>query len=68
MRFIASDVVVIALLLGTHCANAHESRPLYVQVVERAPKTFTVMWKIPPSALSVTSPQVVMPDSCRPSA
>ena len=68
MRLIASLLVVIALSLGTHDANAHESRPLYVEVVERAPKTFAVMWKIPPSALSVTSPQVVMPDPCRPSA
>ena len=51
-------------LIGAPNAGAHESRPLYVQIVERAPNAFAVTWKVPASALGVTSPVVVMPADC----
>lgn len=54
--------------LTAAAADAHESRPLYVEIEERAPNSFTVQWKIPPSALGVTSPVVIMPEACSASA
>ena len=68
MRLAAAASFVITMLINLQWAGAHESRPLYVEIAERAPYTFAVTWKIPPSALSVTSPKVVMPRSCTASA
>ena len=68
MRLVACIIAGIALLMSARIASAHESRPLYVEIVERAPSTFAVTWKIPPSALAVTSPVVVMPEACAASA
>ena len=51
MRLVASLAIVIVALVSHPNANAHESRPLYVEIVEKAPKAFAVTWKIPPSAL-----------------
>ncbi len=68
MRLTAAITFVITMLINLQYAGAHESRPLYVEIVERAPKTFVVTWKIPPSALAVTSPRLVMPKSCTASA
>lgn len=68
MRLIATMMLLFGVLISAQIADAHESRPLYVQITEKAPATFSVTWKIPPSALSVTTPKVVMPQSCNPSA
>lgn len=68
MHLLACIAASIAFLLSAQFANAHESRPLYVEIVERAPNTFAVSWKIPPSALDVTSPRVLMPEACTASA
>ncbi len=54
----------LALICTAVAAAAHESRPLYVEIVEKAPNRFAVTWKIPPSALAVTSPHVVFPEQC----
>jgi hydrogenase/urease accessory protein HupE len=64
MRFIASIIALLVLIVSAHQTSAHESRPLYVEIAEKAPNAFAVTWKIPPSALSVTSPLVIMPDVC----
>ncbi len=64
MRLLLRSLVMLIMLAGAFAANAHESRPLYVEIQERAPNTFAVTWKIPPSALAVTSPAVVMPEVC----
>ncbi len=45
-------------------ARAHESRPLYIEVVERAPLVFTVRWKVPPSIDQANSPEVSLGDGC----
>ncbi|MGI9371475.1 MAG: HupE/UreJ family protein [Hyphomicrobiales bacterium] len=63
MRLCALTVWFLGFLIIQ--AAAHESRPLLVSITERAPQKFEVSWKIPPSALNVTAPYVVMPDSCR---
>jgi hydrogenase/urease accessory protein HupE len=64
MRLIAFIAVVFVILISWDDARAHESRPLYVEIVEKAPNAFAVTWKIPPSTLSVTSPVIVMPEVC----
>lgn len=64
MRYLAAITFLLATFFNIHVAGAHESRPLFVQIAEKAPNVFAVTWKIPPSALSVTSPKVVMPQSC----
>ncbi len=60
----------IALLLPAafQPVNAHESRPLYVEINETAPDRYVVTWKIPPSASGVGSPSIVMPEGCKASA
>ena len=68
MRLVIGLFALFLPLLFASAASAHESRPLYVQIVERAPNTFAVTWKIPPSALGVTSPVVAMPEDCAASA
>ena len=64
MRLIFNLLAFLAILFGATAANAHESRPLYVEILEKAPNTFAVTWKIPPSALTVSSPVVIMPKVC----
>ncbi len=45
-------------------ANAHESRPLYVEVTEKAPLVFSIRWKIPPSIEIANAPEVSMTGGC----
>ena len=45
-------------------ARAHESRPLYIEVTEKAPLAFAVQWKIPPSIDIRSAPEITMADSC----
>ncbi len=44
--------------------QAHESRPLYVEVTETAPLVFSVRWKIPPSVDVRNAPEVSLPENC----
>jgi hydrogenase/urease accessory protein HupE len=67
MRVFAA-ILSFLIFAATGEGHAHESRPLLVEIIERAPNTFVVTWKVPPSALDVTSPGVVMPQECRASA
>ena len=48
----------------TQPARAHESRPLYIEVTEKAPLTFLVRWKIPPSVKVRNAPEVSMTGGC----
>jgi hydrogenase/urease accessory protein HupE len=57
-------LVAMLIVFGGDATRAHESRPLYVEIIEKAPNAFAVAWKIPPSARSVISPIVVMPQIC----
>jgi hydrogenase/urease accessory protein HupE len=47
-------------------ARAHESRPLYVEITEKAPLLFTVQWKVPPSVDLRNAPEISMPEGCAP--
>ena len=68
MHRILTPIITFLLFLNFHAVYAHESRPLFVEIIERAPNTFVVTWKIPPSALNVTSPFVRLPKTCKSSA
>jgi hydrogenase/urease accessory protein HupE len=59
----------LALLLGAEAAltpeaRAHESRPLYIEVIEKAPLVFSVQWKIPPSVDVRNAPEISMAEGC----
>ncbi|MGB5265607.1 MAG: HupE/UreJ family protein [Polyangiales bacterium] len=48
----------------TSAAHAHESRPLYLEVTEKAPLLFSVRWKIPPSVDVRNAPEIRMAEGC----
>ena len=48
----------------TSAAHAHESRPLYIEVTEKAPLVFSVRWKIPPSVDVRNAPEIRMAEGC----
>jgi hydrogenase/urease accessory protein HupE len=60
-------LLILGLVVGATfslTARAHESRPLYIEVTEKAPLTFLVRWKIPPSVNVRNAPEVSMADGC----
>jgi hydrogenase/urease accessory protein HupE len=60
-------LLVAGLVVGasfTQAARAHESRPLYIEVTEKAPLAFAVRWKIPPSITVRNAPEVSMGEGC----
>jgi len=61
------SLLTFALVAGTAFApraRAHESRPLYVEVTEKAPLVFSVQWKIPPSVMVDNAPDISMTEPC----
>jgi len=46
LRFLAA-VILSLLVLGISEARAHEIRPAYLQISERAPQRYDVLWKVP---------------------
>jgi hydrogenase/urease accessory protein HupE len=52
-----------AALLAPLTVSAHEARPLYVEVSEGAPGTFTARWRIPASVPRFDLPEVSL-ESC----
>jgi hydrogenase/urease accessory protein HupE len=60
-------LLTVGLALGVAFAprvRAHESRPLYIEVTEKAPLAFSVRWKIPPSVQVRNGPEVSMAGRC----
>ena len=62
-------ILTLALTLAASgsfpsAAWAHESRPLYIELTEKAPLVFSVQWKIPPSVQVQNAPDVSMVDQC----
>jgi len=60
-------LLIVGLVAGAtfaDAARAHESRPLYIEVTEKAPLTFLVRWKIPPSVTVRNAPEVSMTEGC----
>jgi len=61
--------ILLALALAaigavSSAAHAHESRPLYIEVTEKAPLVFSVRWKIPPSIDVRNAPEILMAEGC----
>jgi len=63
--------VTLALAVGLFTATglgasarAHESRPLYIEVTEKAPLVFAVRWKVPPTVDLRNAPEVTMAGGC----
>ncbi|GAA5314885.1 MAG: HupE/UreJ family protein [Candidatus Pelagadaptatus aseana] len=56
---------LLMLLLSSVSSQAHESRPLYIEISERSVNGYAVSWRIPPSAANVASPKINMPDDCQ---
>ncbi|MCZ6806437.1 MAG: HupE/UreJ family protein [Deltaproteobacteria bacterium] len=52
------------VLASAPSAHAHESRPLYVEIIEQEPLLFSVQWKTPPSVPSGNAPEVTLPPDC----
>jgi len=59
-------MLAVGLIAATFApaARAHESRPLYVEVTEKAPLVFSVRWKIPPSVDVRNAPDISMAKGC----
>ncbi len=64
MRVAACLLALVGILVLASVAEAHESRPLYVEIAETEPLLFAVQWKTPPSVPSGNSPEITMPPGC----
>jgi hydrogenase/urease accessory protein HupE len=54
----------ISLFLAVSTAQAHDSRPNFVEIIEAEKGVFTVHWKIPASVPFAALPSIRMPDDC----
>ncbi|TDI59390.1 MAG: HupE/UreJ family protein [Alphaproteobacteria bacterium] len=45
-------------------ANAHEARPLYVEITEHSPSAYTIRQQVPPTVPAFNLPQIVLPKDC----
>ena len=49
------------------CAQAHENRPLYVDIKEQGSDLYQVQIKVPPTVAHNNQPRVTLPEFCTPS-
>ena len=59
-----SLTVAVSLLLVSLSAQAHDSRPNFVEIIETGPNLFSVQWKIPATVPSTALPTISMPEGC----
>ena len=64
-RLMGRLLAALALVLAASVAQAHESRPLYVEIKELPDGSLSVSSKVPPSVDARNAPEIVMPASCR---
>lgn len=57
-------VVSWTLLAPVPHSRAHESRPLYVEINEVAPREYAVRWKAPPVVREENAPSIELPEDC----
>ena len=57
-------LIVAWFMLDSSAVHAHESRPLFIEIIETDPEVYTVKWKIPETVPSFNLPSPVMPASC----
>lgn len=65
-RILATLGLVFAALLGSGALIAHDTRPLYIEIAETAPGTYSVAWKVPITVAATNIPEVSLPAGCRP--
>jgi hydrogenase/urease accessory protein HupE len=64
MRMLFLTVVAVLLLpLG---AQAHDTRPLYIEISDQGGGVYAVMWKVPITVAATNVPDISMPDTCEP--
>lgn len=64
-RFFTWLFILFVLVVGLPVsAIAHESRPIFIDIVETDVNLFSVQWQVPPSVPDFNYPSVVLPESC----
>lgn len=58
--------ITVLYLSNVGSSIAHESRPLFVEIKERATNVFLVTWKIPPTVKRGNLPRIELPAKCNP--
>jgi hypothetical protein len=61
---ISRGIALCGLLLCAAVAQAHDSRPNFVEIIETDPNVFSVQWKIPATVPNAALPTIRMPDGC----
>ena len=64
-RILAVLAGIVVMLISA--AYAHESRPLYIEIVDRGANIVSLSWRVPPTVDAGNSPVVKLPD-CTPFA
>ncbi|MEQ8696683.1 MAG: HupE/UreJ family protein [Bauldia litoralis] len=62
MKLILAALFGIVVASGS--ATAHELRPAFLEMIETAPDTYDVLWKVPALGEARLSIDVVLPDTC----
>jgi hydrogenase/urease accessory protein HupE len=65
MNWVAILVSVIALLGLQTQANAHEGRPLFIEIEERDNGALFLKWRVPSTIDQGNAPQIKLPDACK---
>lgn len=61
-RGLASKALLFVCFMVGQAASAHDSRPLYVELEQIGPATYTLAWKAPPSVDVRSLPTVTLSD------
>jgi hydrogenase/urease accessory protein HupE len=57
-------ILVLAAIILSPIASAHEVRPAYLQIREAAPDTYDILWKTPAQGQMRLALDVILPDAC----
>ena len=58
-------LLAAALVCLAATADAHDSRPNFVEIIETEPNVFSVQWKVPASVPTNALPSIAMPENCK---
>lgn len=62
--FVAFAVIASALCVTAPVSQAHEGRPLYIELEEKEGGTFFLKWRVPSTIERGNLPVIVMPEAC----
>jgi hydrogenase/urease accessory protein HupE len=57
--------LVFPAILFVPSAWAHDSRPIFAEIIETSPGTYSVQWKVPATLPSFNVPEVLLPETCK---